>query len=969
MQGASPYEGVVFCDFPYSDVGDGRRSADQPIIANIVEFPETWSAESQSVVVGKCLVRGGISAQLVAVAEEDMPTWLWRHEPDESVTRDSATPAEMRGETALVEAIDRIAGAWTYTGWKGGYFDAEQDARAFFDEMRWLLCHQKLSPSLGQWQATGLYWAYGIRTDRPDTYVTDFRTGSVRRADAGDLPPHGATINSTHGALAGEGGVWDLWQREGRILSDGGQCGVNVSAIGDTGQEHPPQPLADILRIGDAAATLSNAPALGGGYKRPNRRITIDATHADSSTVADLPIRQMGERDATVAGAGIVLRHIQAILDSAVTARSTKRPVDAAMRFALQSARQANLPERLIQRTLASIEQAYPVTAQEILGMGAPDDATQPALDDSSLIVFSFDDDAMNNGFIGTARPARLIDAIARNGWMGLPSGIQFENTANGWNTCAESGSIKAASGDGSYLFLDDTSSAPAILNAAAFLQEDGNIDVANFSHAADLLTVALDISLMISTHPTPRLAKRTWDFRPLSLSITGVAAVIMAHGLAYDSDEARALCRNLHALLTATGYMTSARLAEEAGAFPEYARNASALQVALERHQQVVDNNASSENSEYLSIKTKGLWSFLQELDKENGFRNAHVSVVTPAEDESLIVGSETCGLGAPSTLFRFLRQGHGSYHKSINPVVPTALRRLGYSDKQVDGIVRHVCGRGSLVGAPGVNHETLKRRGFTDAALRNVEAALVTCFDISQVFTSTVLSAHYCRHMLGFAREEMEDEQFDMLAALGFSDAGIEAANVFCCGANTLEGAPHLVPEHLSVFDCTVPQGDRGHRKVAPEAIVAMMAAAQPAISGATGHIAILPATATLDDCRDMIFRAWRSGLKSFVFQRRSDDSLIPVTEEYESAGDAPLTLIPGGQSQITLSDKNAVQAASALEIASSNSDFETAITEPEEIPAGDAETPRRATSLPTRGTASVASSADAVVEQRQV
>lgn len=963
----TPYKGVAFCAFSFPD-------HDNSVCQNPVGFPESWSFESRCLIASRCLVRNRISVELTAVQEEDVPQWLWRREPAETSLVEGAEPGETRDETSLQQVIDRIAGAWTYSGWKGGYFDSEEDARAFFDEIRWLICRQRISPNLAQWQSTGLYWAYGLRTDEADSFVTDYRTGGVRRAEAGDLPPHGAVINGTHGALAGEGGVWDLWQREGRILSSGGQCGANVSGVTATGVGATGNALPDILRIGDSAAALVNTQTTHGG---PKRRITLDAIHPHAGAMADQPLTRRGLSDATYAGIAISLRHIQAILDAApdlTKGRRSDRRDSASLRFAIQSARQAHLPEQLIQQALARLDQGERISAGDVLGIVSPDHATPPITGDGSVTVFQIDDETMASSSSKSAGDMAVIHMIARNGWMGIPSGLQFENPANGWNTCPDSGAIRAAAGDGGFLFLDDTASAPAILNAPTFVDEDGQFDGGALGHATALLTIALDISLMVSTQPTPRLAKRTWDFRPLSLSPAGIASLLMAQGLAYDSLRGRALSQAFCALVTGTAYLTSAQLAEELGAFPGYADNSRSMTRVVQRHARALTGGKMAHVPDQWRREIETVWYSVLECGQLSGFRNAQVSLIAAAESETTITDCESPGLYPSPALVHWRRQAHGSYERALNPSVSKALKSLGYCETDRDAILRHVVGHGTLMGAPGVNHETLKKRGFTDAALKTVESALATTQHIGLVFNSAVLGDHYCIHMLGFSVEELQDDNFDMLAALGFSDAGIEAANIYCCGANTLEGAPRIAPEHIAVFDCADIQGDRGCRQVSSEGIIKMMEAAQPALSGAIGHVLTLPAAATIDDCKEAIFLAWRSGLKSLVFERRYEDCLVPAIDAQDVEVNTVFTVVDNGQphhmakapeTQIELQNEPGEEEP---EVAS-KPNYEIAVTDREETPVGDAETPRRATSLPTQSTASVTSSADAVVEQRQV
>ncbi len=200
----------------------------------------------------------------------------------------------------------------------------------------------------------------------------------------------------------------------------------------------------------------------------------------------------------------------------------------------------------------------------------------------------------------------------------------------------------------------------------------------------------------------------------------------------------------------------------------------------------------------------------------------------------------------------------------------MPQALTTLGYDAAAIAAIERYALGRGTLEGAPAINHETLRARGFDDAALATAEAALATAFDIKFVFNRWTLGEAFCCDRLGIMPAALDDPAFDLLAALGFSRAEIDAANAWCCGAMTLEGSPYLKPEHLPVFDCASPCGRTGTRALSAESHIHMMAAAQPFISGAISKTINMPNSATIEDCKEAYWLSWQLGLKATALYR---------------------------------------------------------------------------------------------------
>jgi ribonucleoside-diphosphate reductase alpha chain len=193
-----------------------------------------------------------------------------------------------------------------------------------------------------------------------------------------------------------------------------------------------------------------------------------------------------------------------------------------------------------------------------------------------------------------------------------------------------------------------------------------------------------------------------------------------------------------------------------------------------------------------------------------------------------------------------------------------------LGYSAAEIEAITRYAVGHASLADAPTINHRQLKAKGFTDGALEVLEPALAAAFDIKFAFNKWTLGEEFCKAAFGFTAEQMADAGFDMLAALGFSKADIDAANTYCCGAMTLEGAPALKEEHLAVFDCANPCGRIGKRFLSVDSHIRMLAAAQPFISGAISKTINMPNTATVEECKAAYLLSWRLALKANALYR---------------------------------------------------------------------------------------------------
>ncbi|MHA1599395.1 MAG: TSCPD domain-containing protein, partial [Alphaproteobacteria bacterium] len=494
-----------------------------------------------------------------------------------------------------------------------------------------------------------------------------------------------------------------------------------------------------------------------------------------------------------------------------------------------------------------------------------------------------------------TLRARDLWEQIALAAWSCADPGIQFDTTINEWHTCPASGRINASNPCSEYMFLDDTACNLASLNLLTFRDDDGGFDIAAYEHVVRLWTIVLEISVMMAQFPSREIARGSYDFRTLGLGFANLGGLLMATGLPYDSDRGRAYAATLSAIMTGTAYATSAEMAGELGAFPGYAKNREATLRVIRNHRRAAHSEA--EGYEGLSVKpvplqaeaspdrnlvkaAKRAWDKALELGETHGYRNAQATVIAPTGTIGLVMDCDTTGIEPDFAIVKFKKLAGGGYFKIINRTVPEALRTLGYGEGAIEEIIGYAVGHGTLQDAPGVNHASLIEKGFTKAALDAVEAVLASTFDIRYVFNKWTLGRDVCVEALGLDEAKLDDVSFDMLATLGFSHAEIEAANVHCCGAMTLEGAPGLRPEHLPVFDCATPCGRTGQRYLSVESHIRIMAAAQPFISGAISKTVNMPNHATIEECQDAYMLSWRLGLKANALYRDGSKLSQPLS-----------------------------------------------------------------------------------------
>jgi ribonucleoside-diphosphate reductase alpha chain len=925
VAGQDSYHGIAFRSAT-SEIRnpDGSRVFHQPDI----EVPAQWSQVACDILAQKYFRKAGIPARLKPVIEPDVPAWLWRHEADAAAL--AALPLNQRGdsETSAKQVFHRLAGTWTYWGWKGGYFDSEEDARAYYDESCFMLCQQMGVPNSPQWFNTGLHWAYGIDGPAQGHYHVDYKTGVLKASDSAyEHPqPHACFIQSVHDDLVNEGGIMDLWVREARIFKYGSGSGSNFSKVRGEGERLSgggrSSGLMSFLKIGDRAA---GAIKSGGTTRRAAKMVTVDVDHPDIEAYVDWKVIEEQKVAALVAGSKLAQKHLNLIMaachapEAAALGAGRFAPAqNPALKREIRAARRAMIPENYVQRVIQFAAQGFEAIdfrtydtdwdSEAYLTVSGQNSNNSVRLTNDFLERVREDGDwhltRRTDGKVAkTLRARELWDKIANAAWASADPGVQFDTTINEWHTCPESGRINASNPCSEYMFLDDTACNLASLNLLAFRRADGTYDIAAYEHAVRLWTITLEISVLMAQFPSRDIAQLSYDYRTLGLGYANVGGLLMACGLPYDSDAGRALTAALTAIMTGTAYATSAEMAAELGSFAGFAKNREAMLRVIRNHRRAA--YGESGGYEQLSIPPVALdaarcpdpalvaaarraWDRALALGERHGYRNAQATVIAPTGTTGLVMDCDTTGIEPDFALVKFKKLAGGGYFRIINRGVPEALRTLGYDDAAIEAITRHAVGRGTLKDAPFLNHRQLKAKGFTDGALDVLEPALAAAFDIKFAFNKWTLGEEFCQSALGFTAAQMADPGFDMLTALGFTKAEIEAANTYCCGAMTLEGAPHLREEHLAVFDCANPCGRTGKRCLSVKSHIHMIAAAQPFISGAISKTINMPNAATVEDCKDAYMLSWRLALKANALYRDGSKLSQPLQSALFDAAD---------------------------------------------------------------------------------
>ncbi len=920
---SSPYEGITF-EPRASEI----KNIDGSTVRRIkkVVVPDFWSQVATDIIAQKYFRKAGIPVCLKRKREKDVPDWLQCCIKDESALAQIQPEEQYRGEEDAREVINRMAGCWTYWGWKAGYFDTEADARHYYDEMAFMLVHQIAAPNSPQWFNTGLYWAYGIDGPAQGHYHVDPKNGEVMQSQSAyEHPqPHACFIQKINDDLINEGGIMDLWVREARLFKYGSGTGTNFSALRAEGERlsggGQSSGLISFLKIGDRAA---GAIKSGGTTRRAAKMVIVDIDHPDIEGFINWKVKEEQKVAALVAGSVLCERHLNEIMRACRTEEvddesrydHTLNPLLAkAIKKALSDAVPANYIHRVIQFAKQGFEtikfdtyttgwdsEAY----QTVSGQNANNSVR---VNDHFMEAVQKDSDwhltNRNDGSVAKTVNARdLLNQISDATWQCADPGIQFDTTINEWHTCPNDGKINASNPCSEYMFLDDTACNLASLNLLKFFDKNGcRIKTEEYLHAIRLWTLTLEISVLMAQYPSKAIARNSYNFRTLGLGCANLGALLMVLGLPYDSDEGRNMAAVLTSILTGAAYRTSAEMAKELGPFPQFHDNRENMLRVVRNHKHAVDADDVSNfedmhippvpidsNScpDYLLEEAKQQWNKAIDLGTRHGFRNAQLSVIAPTGTIGLVMDCDTTGIEPDYALVKFKTLAGGGTFKIINQSVPLSLDCLGYSEEQIEAITRFAQGHGTLQGAPCINRASLIEKGFTEEIIEKVEEALPAAFDINYVFSTWNLGVDFLRTVLKIPEPLLSKPETSILQLIGFTPEEIGAAHDYVCGTMTLEGAPYLKEEHYPIFDCATRCGRNGKRFIPYEAHIRMVAACQPFISGAISKTVNMPNQITVEEVKDAYLLSWKLGLKAIALYRdgsKLSQPLSAATELFE-------------------------------------------------------------------------------------
>jgi ribonucleoside-diphosphate reductase alpha chain len=647
-------------------------------------------------------------------------------------------------ETSVRQLVDRVTRTLADWGREDGYFATRDDAERFYDELTALCVNQYGSFNSPVWFNVGLFHRYGINGPA-NNWRWDEESRSVVKATGAYEYPQGSAcfIQSVSDDMQD---IMRLATAEAMLFKFGSGTGTDLSTLRSSkeklsGGGRPSGPVS-FMKVYDAVASVIKS---GGKTRRAAKMQTLKIWHPDILEFIECKAKE--ERKA------------HSLIASGYEANFNGEAYSSVL------FQNANLTVRVTDAFLRAVEANGEWTTHAVT-TGRPVDSM----------------------------PARkLMDAIAEGAWLCGDPGMQYEDTIQHWHTCPNTAPINSSNPCSEYMFIDDSACNLSSINLMKFRHDDGSFDYKGFRAACRIFITAQEILVDHASYPTDRIATNSHKFRPLGLGYANLGSLIMSNGLAYDSNEGRALAGSITAIMHGQAYLSSAEHAGNLGAFDGFALNREPMLRVMEMHRDAVESIDPSVAPE-LQAEARKVWAECLELGRKNGYRNSQVTVLAPTGTIAFMMDCDTTGIEPDIALVKYKSLAGGGMLKLVNRTVPMALGKLGYDDPSIRKI-------------------------------------------------------------------------------LDFVDAN-----------DTIEGAPGLKDEHLSVFDCAFapPQGGRsihflGHLR--------MMSAVQPFLSGAISKTCNVPNEATVADIRDAYLEGWRLGLKALAIYRDGSKGSQPVSTKSDA------------------------------------------------------------------------------------
>ncbi len=558
-------------------------------------------------------------------------------------------------ETSVRQLIDRVTSTITDWGREDGYFATPEDADRFYDELTSLCLNQYGSFNSPVWFNVGLYHRYGL-VGAANNWRWDEETRTVVKATSAYQYPQGSAcfIQSVADDMQD---IMRLATSEAMLFKYGSGTGTDLSTLRSsreklTGGGRPSGPVS-FMRVYDAVASVVKS---GGKTRRAAKMQTLKCWHPDILEFIECKTKE--EKKA------------QTLISSGYEANFNGEAYSSVM------FQNANLSVRASDAFLRAV--------------GNDDEWTTRAVTTGRPMQ--------------TYRARFLMDKIAEGTWLCGDPGMQYEDTIQRWHTCPNTAPINSSNPCSEYMFIDDSACNLASINLMKFRREDGSFDAKGFRAACRIFITAQEILVDHASYPTDRIALNSHKFRPLGLGYANLGSLIMASGLPYDSDEGRALAGAVTAIMHGQAYLTSSEHAAQLGPFEGFALNREPMLRVMEMHRDAVESIGSTAPAELMS-EARAVWRECLESGRRFGYRNSQVTVLAPTGTIAFMMDCDTTGIEPDIALVKYKQLAGGGMLKIVNRTVPMALRKLGYDEPTIRGVLDYIDAKDTIEGAPGVS------------------------------------------------------------------------------------------------------------------------------------------------------------------------------------------------------------------------------------------------------------------------
>jgi ribonucleoside-diphosphate reductase alpha chain len=562
-------------------------------------------------------------------------------------------------ETSVRQLVNRVSRTIADWGRDDGYFATPEDAARFYDELTALCLNQYGSFNSPVWFNVGLFHEYGI-AGAANNWRWDEETRTVVKATSAYQYPQGSAcfIQSVADDMQD---IMRLATSEAMLFKYGSGTGTDLSTLRSSqeklaGGGKPSGPVS-FMRVYDAIASVIKS---GGKTRRAAKMQTLKVWHPDILEFIECKTKE--EKKA------------QTLITAGYEANFNGEAYSSVM------FQNANLSIRATDGFLRAVETGEEWTTR-----------------------------AVTTGRPMNTYPARLLmDKIAEGTWLCGDPGMQYEDTIQRWHTCPNTAPINSSNPCSEYMFIDDSACNLSSINLMKFRRDDGSFDARGFRAACRIFITAQEILVDHSSYPTERIAANSHKFRPLGLGYANIGSLIMASGLPYDSDEGRGLAGAITAIMHGQAYLTSAEHAAHIGPFEGFPLNREPMLRVMEMHRdsiEAIDGLAPAE----LVAEARAVWSACLETGREHGYRNSQVTVLAPTGTIAFMMDCDTTGVEPDIALVKYKSLAGGGMLKIVNRTVPMALRKLGYDEPAILGVLDYIDARDTIEGAPGLKDEHL--------------------------------------------------------------------------------------------------------------------------------------------------------------------------------------------------------------------------------------------------------------------